>query len=99
MLGNQAEQWETALALMKLRAVVIPATPLLGPADLRDRIERGGARHAVVRAADTAKFADVPGDYTRIAVGGATGDWLPYEEAYAAPRTSSPTASPVRWNR
>lgn len=90
MLGNQAEQWETALALMKLRAVVIPATPLLGPADLRDRIGRGGARHAVVRAADTAKFADVPGDYTRIAVGGATGDWLPYEEAYAAPADFEP---------
>ena len=32
MLGNQAELWETALAAMKLRAVVIPATPLLGPA-------------------------------------------------------------------
>lgn len=27
MLGNQAELWETALAAMKLRAVVIPATP------------------------------------------------------------------------
>ncbi|MEW1865611.1 AMP-binding protein [Streptomyces sp. NBC_00669] len=84
MLGNQTEQWETALALMKLRAVAIPATPLLGPADLRDRIDRGGARHAVVRAADTGKFADVPGDYTRIAVGGATGPWRAYEDAYAA---------------
>lgn len=27
MLGNQHELWETALAAMKLRAVVIPATP------------------------------------------------------------------------
>ena len=34
MLGNQVELWETLLACMKLRAVVIPATPLLGPADL-----------------------------------------------------------------
>jgi acetyl-CoA synthetase len=84
MLGNQVEQWETALALMKLRAVAIPATPLLGPADLRDRIGRGGARHAVVRAADTAKFADVPGDYTRIAVGAAPAPWLRYAEAYGA---------------
>ncbi|SEG12045.1 acetyl-CoA synthetase [Actinacidiphila yanglinensis] len=84
MLGNQTEQWETALALMKLRAVAIPATPLLGPADLRDRIGRGGARHAVVRAADTGKFDDVPGDYTRIAVGGAPAPWLAYEDAYAA---------------
>ncbi len=85
MLGNQAEQWECSLALMKLRAVVIPATPLLGPADLRDRIDRGEARHAIVRAADTEKFADVPGDYTRIAVGGAApAPWLAYEDAYAA---------------
>ncbi|WP_405823992.1 AMP-binding protein [Streptomyces sp. NBC_00838] len=70
MLGNQTELWETALAAMKLRAVVIPATPLLGPADLRDRVERGRVRQVIVRAGDTAKFADVPGEYTRIVVGG-----------------------------
>ncbi|QGZ51659.1 AMP-binding protein [Streptomyces sp. QHH-9511] len=74
MLGNQAELWETALAAMKLRAVVIPATPLLGPADLRDRVERGRARHVIVRAEDTAKFDDVPGEYTRIVVGDGDGD-------------------------
>ncbi|SEO64831.1 AMP-binding protein [Actinacidiphila rubida] len=84
MLGNQAEQWETALAAMKLRAVIIPATPLLGPADLRDRVERGEVRHTVARSADTAKFDEVPGDYTRIAVGGAPEGWLAYEDAHAA---------------
>ncbi|CAL9583245.1 AMP-binding protein [Streptomyces sp. NPDC052644] len=92
MLGNQAELWETALAAMKLRAVVIPATPLLGPADLRDRVERGQARHVVVRAADAAKFDEVPGEYTRIAVGGTpdgTG-WAPYEEAYSADAAFTP---------
>ncbi|MER7830326.1 AMP-binding protein [Streptomyces sp. NPDC095602] len=92
MLGNQAELWETALAAMKLRAVVIPATPLLGPADLRDRVERGRARHVVVRAADAAKFDEVPGEYTRIAVGGTpdgTG-WAPYEEAYSADAAFTP---------
>ncbi|OSZ60090.1 AMP-dependent synthetase [Streptomyces pharetrae CZA14] len=99
MLGNQAELWETALAAMKLRAVVIPATPLLGAADLRDRVDRGRVRHAIVRAADTGKFDEVPGDYTRIAVGGApggtaadapAGSWLPYEEAYTAPAGFTP---------
>ncbi|MFF7155010.1 AMP-binding protein [Streptomyces sp. NPDC008139] len=100
MLGNQAEQWETALAAMKLRAVVIPATPLLGPADLRDRIDRGAARHVVVRAADTGKFAEVPGGYTRIAVGGALDGWLPYEDAYAAdpgfvPEGPTPSGDPL----
>uniref|UniRef100_UPI001C2752A9 AMP-binding protein n=1 Tax=Streptomyces sp. AC555_RSS877 TaxID=2823688 RepID=UPI001C2752A9 len=84
MLGNQAELWETALAAMKLRAVVIPATPLLGPADLRDRVERGRVRHVLVRAEDTAKFDDVPGDYTRTVVGGLPEGWQPYEDAYAA---------------
>ncbi|MFE5947150.1 AMP-binding protein [Streptomyces sp. NPDC056480] len=81
MLGNQVELWETVLAAMKLRAVVIPATPLLGPADLRDRVDRGRARHVVVRAEDTAKFDDVPGEYTRIAVGGDGVSWLGYEHA------------------
>ncbi|MGR6973571.1 AMP-binding protein [Streptomyces cynarae] len=84
MLGNQTELWETALAAMKLRAVVIPATPLLGPADLRDRVDRGRVRHVIVRAEDTGKFAEVPGDYTRIAVGGAPEGWWAYEDAYAA---------------
>ncbi|MFI6662330.1 AMP-binding protein [Streptomyces sp. NPDC050523] len=84
MLGNQVELWETALAAMKLRAVVIPATPLLGPADLRDRVERGRVGHVVVRAGDAAKFDDVPGAYTRICVGGLPLEgWEPYEDAYA----------------
>ncbi|MET9436804.1 AMP-binding protein [Streptomyces sp. NPDC006551] len=91
MLGNQTELWETALAAMKLRAVVIPATPLLGPADLRDRVERGRARHVIVRAEDTGKFDEVPGEYTRIVVGadGAVGriGWLRYEEVYGTPET------------
>ncbi|MFF0063115.1 AMP-binding protein [Streptomyces sp. NPDC005279] len=89
MLGNQQELWMTALAAMKLRAVVIPATPLLGPVDLRDRIDRGRARHVIVREADTAKFAEVPGDYTRIAVAdrGAADvpGWLDFHRAFSEP--------------
>jgi acetyl-CoA synthetase len=83
MLGNQVELWETVLASMKLGAVIIPATPLLGPTDLRDRLERGHAKHVIVGAANTAKLADVAGDYTRISVG-ATEGWLSYADAYRA---------------
>ncbi|MCQ4201944.1 isobutyrate:CoA ligase IbuL [Streptomyces sp. NPDC058783] len=92
MLGNQVELWETALAAMKLRAVVIPATTLLGPADLRDRVDRGRVKHVIARAEDTGKFDDVPGDYTRVAVGdGTTGPgWRPYEEVYGAPDAFTP---------
>lgn len=92
MLGNQTELWETALAAMKLRAVVIPATPLLGTADLLDRVERGRVRHIVARPEDTARFAAVPGDLTRICAGdpeGAEG-WLPYAAADAAPDVFAP---------
>jgi len=69
MLGNQVELWESILAAMKLGAVIIPAAPLLGEIDLRDRIDRGNARHVIAAAAEAAKFDGVPGGYTRIAVG------------------------------
>lgn len=41
MLGNEVPLWEVMLAAMKLGAVIIPASTLLQPADLADRIERG----------------------------------------------------------
>ncbi|MEU4426378.1 AMP-binding protein [Actinoplanes sp. NPDC024001] len=84
MLGNQVELWECLLAAMKLGAVVIPATPLLGPADLRDRLDRGEAAHVVVGSAHTGKFAGLAGDYTRVAVGTPVPGWLDYTEAYAS---------------
>jgi acetyl-CoA synthetase len=90
MLGNQVELWETMLAAMKLGAVIIPATTLLGPADLQDRVERGAARQVVVRSADTAKFSGVAGDYTRIAVGDQVAGWLSYAEADLSEATFVP---------
>ncbi|MEV7042978.1 AMP-binding protein [Amycolatopsis sp. NPDC051061] len=83
MLGNQGELWETILAAIKLGAVIIPASTLLGPADLTDRVERGAAKHVVVRSVDAPKFADVEGDYTRIAVGEPVEGWQPYSAAFA----------------
>jgi len=90
MLGNQVELWETILAAMKLGAVIIPASTLLGPADLVDRVERGGARHVVAGSADAATFDDVPGKYTRIAVGEPVDGWHRYAEADAAPAGFEP---------
>lgn len=81
VLGNQVELWLVLLAAMKLGAVVIPATTLLGPAELRDRVERGGVAHVVARSEDAAKFADVPGSYTRIAVGDPVPGWLRLADA------------------
>lgn len=70
MLGNRVELWETMLAGMKLGVVLIPTTTQMGPADLRDRIERGGARWALAGSSDLRKFAEVPGNYQLIEVAG-----------------------------
>ena len=96
MLGNQVELWETMLAVMKLGAVILPATTALGPADLADRIERGGAKHVVTSAANTAKFAEVPGDYGRIVVDGDVPGWADYRAAatIAEPKIAHPETAP-----
>jgi acetyl-CoA synthetase len=92
MLGNQVELWETVLAAMKLGAVIIPSTPLLGTADLTDRVERGEARHVVARAVDLAKFDAVPGSYSRIGVGGGEdlANGVPYPDLDAGPTDFEP---------
>ncbi|MDV3129830.1 AMP-binding protein [Mycobacterium sp. 21AC1] len=83
MLGNQVELWEAMLAIAKLGAVIMPTTGALGPADLADRISRGGARYVIANSVDTAKFADVAGDYTGIVVGAPVEGWHTYSEAHA----------------
>jgi len=50
MLGNVVPLWEVMLAAMKLGAVVIPASTLLTPSDLKDRFERGRVRHLIANA-------------------------------------------------
>jgi acetyl-CoA synthetase len=96
MLGNIAPLWEVILAAMKLGVVIIPATTLLGPEDIADRIARGNVRHVVTEAGQAAKFAGLPGSWTKIAVGqGADGGpgteqtapagWLWYADALRAP--------------
>jgi acetyl-CoA synthetase len=91
MLGNEVALWETILAAMKLGVVVTPATPLLTAADLTDRIERGRITHVVVGDANTSKFDNVPGRYTRIAVG-STGGWHCYADSRTADAVFTPGA-------
>ncbi|EXG81814.1 AMP-binding protein [Cryptosporangium arvum] len=86
MLSNQVELWESVLAITKLGAVIMPTTTALGPADLRDRVDRGRAAYVIANSADTPKFDDVPGGYGRLAVGGAVG-WRSYADASGFPGT------------
>ena len=80
LLGNQVELWETTLAVMKLGAVLIPATTMLAPADLRDRVDRGNVGAVVARSELAPRFEGVPGGYLRIAVGDAVEGWLRYSD-------------------
>jgi acetyl-CoA synthetase len=92
MLGNQVELWESMLAIMKLGAVIMPATTALGPKDLADRIGRGAVRHVITNADQVAKFAEISGDFGRIAIGDAPPAWQPYRLADKAAPPSWPGA-------
>src|SRR5882724_5168639 len=93
LLGNVVPLWETMLAAMKLGVVVIPATTLLTPDELRDRLDRGRAKVVVATQDQVAKFADLGADkLVRIVVGATTEHegWLPFEEAANASETFTP---------
>ena len=70
MLSNIVPLWETMLAAMKLGAVMIPASTLLGPDDLVDRVERGDVKAVVAAAELTDRFERVPRAPIRVSVGG-----------------------------
>jgi acetyl-CoA synthetase len=59
VLGNCVPLWEIMLGAIRLGAVIIPATPQLGPVELADRIDRGDARMVIADLADVDKFADL----------------------------------------
>jgi acetyl-CoA synthetase len=85
MLGNVVPLWEVMLAAMKLGAVIIPASTLLRPADLIDRVQRGEVRHVVTDTEQVSKFAGTPGEWTRVVVGGAVPGWHSYADTSGAP--------------
>ena len=92
MLDNVLPLWETMLACIKLGAVLVPSTLLLSQADLQDRIERGGIKHLVVDAAQTAKFDDLGAGFTRISVGAPVAGWHDMTELYEGPTAYEPDA-------
>jgi acetyl-CoA synthetase len=93
LLGNVVPLWETMLAAMKLGVVVIPATTLLTPDELRDRLDRGRAKVVVATQDQVAKFASFGADKLVRIVVGATAKhegWLPFEETANASEAFAP---------
>src|SRR4029079_14499960 len=87
LLGNVVPLWETMLAAMKLGVVVIPATTLLTPDELRDRLDRGRAKVVVASQDQVAKFARLSGEgLVRIVVGATAkhAGWVPVVEGHDA---------------
>jgi acetyl-CoA synthetase len=82
VLGNRVELWECMLACIRLGTVMIPATTLLAPADVEDRVNRGNARCVITATADVDKFADVPADMLRVVVGDPVDGWASYSSSY-----------------
>jgi len=93
LLGNVVPLWETMLAAMKLGVVVIPATTLLTPDELQDRLDRGRARVVVATQDQVGKFASLKADkLIRIVVGASAkvDGWLPFEQAAEFPEAFTP---------
>jgi len=90
LLGNQVELWELTLAAIKLGAVIIPASTLLVEDDLRDRLDRGEVAAVVARSELAPRFAELPGSYTRIAVGDPVQGWLRFGDTHESLDSFSP---------
>lgn len=94
MLGNRLELWEIMLAALKIGVVILPASVVLGTQELVDRVDRGRVRWVFAAPEDAAKFAEVPGDYRGVVVGGDAATpgqrgepagWLSFDASYDAP--------------
>jgi acetyl-CoA synthetase len=97
MLPNCIALWEAMLACIKLGAVMIPATTLLTPTDLEDRIGRGAVRHVICLPADAAKFDALPDPvWSRVAgrftAGDAPAGWTGLAGAASASSNYQPDA-------
>jgi acetyl-CoA synthetase len=98
MLGNIAPLWEVILAAIKLGVVIIPASTLLSPDDLADRIDRGNVRFVVTETAQREKFQHLPGFggggwapvLVETGAAGETGSWHRYAEAFGASTEFAP---------
>ena len=94
MLGNVVPLWECMLALIRLGAVVIPATTLLQEDDLRDRLERGQVKGVITETDFAPRFDALSGAPVRVVAGGARTGWVDYagvDDASRAPFPCAPT--------
>lgn len=83
MIDNRVELWETMLAIMKVGAVILPTSVVLGTRDVKDRIDRAHVRVVIADSNDAEKFDALDDDLIRIVVGSGREGWEPYADADA----------------
>lgn len=88
LLGNVPALWEVMLATMKLGIITIPATTLLTPDELSDRLERGHARAILATGDALLKCEGLAGDNVlRIQVQNghavSNANWHDYNDAFS----------------
>lgn len=84
MLDNRMELWEAMLAILKIGAVMLPTSVVLGPDDLAERIERADIRAVIADDTDAAKFDELDPGLVRIVVGGTRDGWRTFADADTA---------------
>lgn len=94
MLRNSVELFEVLLGAMKASIVLCPASLLLTPADLADRIRRGRIKAVVADASciEKVREADVLSGFkgVRVVVGEAAPGWTPFSQARSYPEEFLP---------
>lgn len=106
LLGNVPALWEVMLAAMKLGIIIIPATTLLTPDELSDRLERGHARAILATGDQLLKCEPLANaDVLRIQVPNghvepAKTHWHDYNEAFSqasdfTPETATQAHDPL----
>lgn len=88
MLANSVPLWEAILALIKLGAVMIPASPLLSASDIDDRLARAEIGFVIAASEYTDRIA--LGGRIGIAVGAQTAGWRAFADARSAERDFTP---------
>ena len=90
MLGNVPNLWELMLASIKLSCPIIPTTTLMMPADLRDRVVRGGARAVVTEGAYADRFTWLGDSHLKLLASGQQSGWHSLADAAAADAAFAP---------
>ncbi|MEU6128970.1 AMP-binding protein [Saccharopolyspora sp. NPDC047091] len=81
LLDNRAELWELLLALMKLRAVIVPTFTTIGRDELASRMHRASVRHVVAEAGIAAGWGSLPEPQVRVSVGGPVPGWSDFDDS------------------